>query len=205
MLLFPLLPLGRAARCPLPPPWRSEPCARARLLQHADAPFPFSPRPQIQIGHTLKIARLVGLEAAKRKVKAYVRIQHPFYQCKDSGSHDEKEEVKPEGVIGTWWHETLRTLGAIEECVPFFHLGLSCALTCRRVAASTSSSSEQHCRMGRTSTISVSVVLVTLLAVIKLSAHSYGAFHRSSGMLRTPQAAYESIVGIPLHERCIRR
>ena len=44
-----------------------------------------------------------------------MRIQHPFYQCKESGAHDEKEEVKPEGVMGTWWHETLRTLGAIEE------------------------------------------------------------------------------------------
>ncbi|KAI0709040.1 hypothetical protein C8Q76DRAFT_799072 [Earliella scabrosa] len=73
-------------------------------------------RPEgIQIGHTFKIARLVGLEAAKRKVAAYVRIQHPFYQCKDSGSHDEKEEVKPEGVMGTWWHEALRALGAIED------------------------------------------------------------------------------------------
>ncbi|KAI0721618.1 hypothetical protein C8T65DRAFT_201291 [Cerioporus squamosus] len=73
-------------------------------------------RPEgIQIGHTFKIARLVGLEAAKRKVKAYVRIQHPFYQCKESGSHDEKEEVKPEGVLGTWWHEALRALGAIED------------------------------------------------------------------------------------------
>ena len=58
---------------------------------------------------------MVGLEAAKRKVKAYVRIQHPFYQCKESGSHDEKEEVRPEGVLGTWWHEALRALGAIEE------------------------------------------------------------------------------------------
>ena len=74
-----------------------------------------SPPIQIQIGHTFKIARLVGLEAAKRKVAAYVRIQHPFYNCKESGSHDEKEEVKPEGVTGTWWHETLRALGAIEE------------------------------------------------------------------------------------------
>ena len=78
-------------------------------------PTPRRAHLQIQIGHTLKIARLVGLEAAKRAVKAYVRIQHPFYQCKESGAHDEKEEVKPEGVMGTWWHETLRTLGAIEE------------------------------------------------------------------------------------------
>ncbi len=70
---------------------------------------------QIQIGHTFKVARLVALEAAHRKVQAYVRIQHPFYNCKDSGQHDEKAEVKPEGVVGTWWHETLRALGAIQE------------------------------------------------------------------------------------------
>ena len=70
---------------------------------------------QIQIGHTFKVARLVALEAARRKVQAYVRIQHPFYNCKESGQHDEKAEVKPEGVVGTWWHETLRALGAIQE------------------------------------------------------------------------------------------
>ena len=73
------------------------------------------PSAQIQIGHTFKIARQIGLEAAKRKVKAHVRIQHPFYNCKESGNHDEKADVKPEGVVGTWWHEALRALGAIEE------------------------------------------------------------------------------------------
>ena len=70
---------------------------------------------QVQITHTFKIARLIGLEAARRKVAAYVRIQHPFYNCKESGSHDEKEDVKPDGVMGTWWHEALRALGAIPE------------------------------------------------------------------------------------------
>ena len=89
--------------------------APSRRAAASALPTPRRAHPQIQIGHTLKIARLVGLEAAKRAVKAYVRIQHPFYQCKESGAHDEKEEVKPEGVMGTWWHETLRTLGAIEE------------------------------------------------------------------------------------------
>ncbi|KAI8998784.1 hypothetical protein BD414DRAFT_133694 [Trametes punicea] len=69
----------------------------------------------VQITHTFKIARLIALEAARRKVAAYVRIQHPFYQCKESGSHDEKEDVKPEGAMGTWWHETLRALGAIPD------------------------------------------------------------------------------------------
>ncbi|THH13609.1 hypothetical protein EW146_g6637 [Bondarzewia mesenterica] len=72
-------------------------------------------RPEkIQIGHTCNVARLIGTEAAKRKVKAYVRMQLPWYECPDKGTHDEKEDPKPLGVIGTWWHETLRILGAIE-------------------------------------------------------------------------------------------
>ena len=108
------LPLNAAGRprvnAGYPPPLL--PLRRGRITPVCATPDTCA---QIQIGHTLKIARLVGLEAAKRKVKAYVRIQHPFYQCKESGSHDEKEEVKPEGVMGTWWHETLRTLGAIEK------------------------------------------------------------------------------------------
>ncbi|GBE82379.1 hypothetical protein BKA93DRAFT_760702 [Sparassis latifolia] len=69
---------------------------------------------QVQITSTFKVSRLIGLEAAKRKVAAYVRIQHPFYQCKEKGDHNEGEDVRPDGVLGTWWHETLRALGAIE-------------------------------------------------------------------------------------------
>lgn len=96
---------------------RSEAVRAIFLAVSAGSTEPASPflSLQVQITHTFKIARLVGLEAARRKVKAYVRIQHPFYNCKESGSHDEKEEVKPEGVMGTWWHETLRALGAIPE------------------------------------------------------------------------------------------
>ncbi|KAF7359382.1 NAD dependent epimerase dehydratase family protein [Mycena sanguinolenta] len=69
----------------------------------------------IQIDRTCQVARLIGLEAAKRKVKAYVRLQHPFYETLSKGSHDEKEDIKPLGVAGTWWHETLRMLAAIED------------------------------------------------------------------------------------------
>ncbi|PCH38678.1 hypothetical protein WOLCODRAFT_23505 [Wolfiporia cocos MD-104 SS10] len=72
-------------------------------------------RPEaVQIAHTLRVARLVGQEAARRGVAAYVRMMHPFYECKEKGAHDEKEDVRPDGVHGTWWHETLRTLGAID-------------------------------------------------------------------------------------------
>ena len=81
------------------------------MLMHAHA------RPQVQIEKTFNIARILGLEAAKRKVKAYVRLQHPFYECKEKGSHDEKEDVKPDDVLGAWWHESLRALAAIDECV----------------------------------------------------------------------------------------
>lgn len=30
---------------------------------------------------------------------------------------DEKDDPKPSGVRGVWWHETLRALAAIKECV----------------------------------------------------------------------------------------
>ncbi|KAI0080603.1 hypothetical protein K474DRAFT_1657758 [Panus rudis PR-1116 ss-1] len=73
-------------------------------------------RPEkVQIINTFNVARQIGLEAAARNVKAYVRIQHPFYECKEKGKHDEKEDIKPDDVLGTWWHETLRALGAIEN------------------------------------------------------------------------------------------
>ena len=66
------------------------------------------------------MARLIGEEAARRNVKAYVRLQQPWYECSEKGLHDEKEDVKPYGVIGTWWHESLRILGAIEGYVRSF-------------------------------------------------------------------------------------
>jgi len=72
-------------------------------------------RPEkVQINHTCNVARLIGEEAARRNVKAYVRLQQPWYDSPEKGSHDEKEDVKPSGVIGTWWHESLRILGGIE-------------------------------------------------------------------------------------------
>lgn len=63
------------------------------------------------------MTRLIGLEAAKRGVKAYVRLQLPMYECSEKGAHEEKDDVKPNGVVGTWWHEALRMLGAVEGCV----------------------------------------------------------------------------------------
>lgn len=70
---------------------------------------------QIILNTTCNTIRLLGLEAAKRKVKAYVKIQQPFYESSKKGKHDESEDIKPAGVLGTWWHEALRILGAIDE------------------------------------------------------------------------------------------
>jgi hypothetical protein len=72
---------------------------------------------KVQINHTCNVTRLIGEEAARRNVKAYVRLQQPWYECPERGSHDEQEDAKPYGVIGTWWHESLRILGAIEGYV----------------------------------------------------------------------------------------
>lgn len=70
---------------------------------------------QVQISQTLNVARLIGQEAAKRKVKAYVRVQHPYYETPEKGTHTEEESIKPAGVRGVWWHETVRALAAIAE------------------------------------------------------------------------------------------
>jgi hypothetical protein len=64
---------------------------------------------------TCNVARLIGLEAARRKVKAYVRLQHPFYDTPEKGAANEEIDIKPAGTLGIWWHEALRVLGAIEE------------------------------------------------------------------------------------------
>ena len=71
---------------------------------------------QILYNTTFCVSRMLGLEAAKRKVKAFVRISQPFYETSSKGS-SETDEPKPEGAIGTWWHETLRGLAAIDEYV----------------------------------------------------------------------------------------
>lgn len=67
---------------------------------------------QVQITQTFHVARFIALESAKRKVKAHVRLQHPFYTS-DKKPAEEKDDIKPEGVNGTWWHESLRAIAAI--------------------------------------------------------------------------------------------
>ncbi|KAN0075363.1 hypothetical protein V8E55_011386 [Tylopilus felleus] len=68
----------------------------------------------IAIKLTFTVARIIALEAAKRNVKAYVRLQHPVYESSDKGTHDEKEDVKPVRPLHIWWHETLRMLASIQ-------------------------------------------------------------------------------------------
>lgn len=46
-----------------------------------------------------------------------MRVTQPFYDTPEKGAHDEKESVKPAGVRGVWWHETLRVLASIEKYV----------------------------------------------------------------------------------------
>src|SRR5258707_10728400 len=103
---------------------------------------------KVQINHTCRVARLIGEEAARRNVKAYVRLQQPWYETPDKGSHEEKEEIKPQGVIGTWWHESLRILGAIEGCVRSICVGAACDLALVSILLSYALASF----MGRTST-----------------------------------------------------
>ncbi|KAF9239678.1 hypothetical protein BU15DRAFT_46609 [Melanogaster broomeanus] len=68
----------------------------------------------IAIKMTFTVARIIALEAAKRNVKAYVRLQQPMYESSDKGTHDEKEDVKPIRPLDVWWHETLRMLASID-------------------------------------------------------------------------------------------
>lgn len=51
--------------------------------------------------------------------RAYIRLHQPFYDMKSlpssSRGHSEDEKLKPDGVRGRWWHETLRALATVGE------------------------------------------------------------------------------------------
>lgn len=72
---------------------------------------------KFQIKNTYELSRQLGLEAAKRKIKSYVRLTLPFYVTSDKGGADEAADIKTENGTGTWWHEALRGLAAIQEYV----------------------------------------------------------------------------------------
>ncbi|KAI6043050.1 hypothetical protein EDC04DRAFT_2891319 [Pisolithus marmoratus] len=69
----------------------------------------------IAIKMTFTVSRNIALEAAKRNVKAYVRLQQPIYETSDKGPVDEKDDVKPIKTLDIWWHETVRMLASIEN------------------------------------------------------------------------------------------
>ncbi|KZT26497.1 hypothetical protein NEOLEDRAFT_1177498 [Neolentinus lepideus HHB14362 ss-1] len=70
---------------------------------------------EVQIANTFNIARHIGLEAAKRNIKAYVRIHIPCYNTAEKGGQTEKDDIKPIAPGGIWWHETLRALASIPD------------------------------------------------------------------------------------------
>lgn len=71
---------------------------------------------EMHIEQTAVPAYLLGREASKRKVKAYVRITAPYYQTSlDKTAHDESDVIKPSDPIGTWYHEALRILASFED------------------------------------------------------------------------------------------
>lgn len=80
-------------------------------------------REQIIVNLTCLTAKLIGEEAARHKVKAYVRIHQPYYKTIGKGPQDEKGEIEPWGTIGIWWHETIRILAAIEGSVSLLLIG----------------------------------------------------------------------------------
>ncbi|KAF9518915.1 hypothetical protein BS47DRAFT_1370918 [Hydnum rufescens UP504] len=57
---------------------------------------------EIHLSQTTKLVQILGLEAAKRKVRAY-------------GVSSERDPIPPAGVRGYWWHEAARALAAIPD------------------------------------------------------------------------------------------
>ncbi|KAG8932170.1 hypothetical protein FRC03_005359 [Tulasnella sp. 419] len=70
----------------------------------------------IQRDNTAKVAYYIGTEAARRGVAAYVRLTMPYYETSlEKKLSDEKDNPKPQGVRGAWWHEALRMLAGIQN------------------------------------------------------------------------------------------
>lgn len=75
----------------------------------------------MHIEQTALPAYLIGQEANKRKVKAYVRHTTPYYQTSlDKTAHSETDMIKPSDPVGTWYHEALRILANFEEYLFLF-------------------------------------------------------------------------------------
>lgn len=76
---------------------------------------------QTQISNTHSLALSLATSALEPAVrpKAYIRLTYSYYEMKSlassSAGHTESADLKPDGVRGRWWHETLRGLGALRE------------------------------------------------------------------------------------------
>lgn len=46
-----------------------------------------------------------------------MRLLGSYYETSNDKKAEEKENVKPKGVRGIWWHESARMLAGIEESV----------------------------------------------------------------------------------------
>ncbi|KAG8799655.1 hypothetical protein FRC16_004646 [Serendipita sp. 398] len=71
---------------------------------------------EVQIAQTFSVSLLIGKEAAKHSIKAYVRSLSSYYDHdteKKSYTEDDPDGWTPLGVRGTWWHESVRALASI--------------------------------------------------------------------------------------------
>lgn len=71
--------------------------------------------PQVYYETTSDLSKSCGLAAVKSRVKAYVRLTHPFYAHLDGQVNSEADQIVPDGPRGYWWHESLRALACIPE------------------------------------------------------------------------------------------
>ncbi|KAL1410887.1 hypothetical protein Q8F55_001830 [Vanrija albida] len=65
----------------------------------------------------LSLATSAARLAPEHRPSAYVRLQQPFYDMKSlaGAGHAEGDKLKPDGVRGRWWHETLRGIAQIPD------------------------------------------------------------------------------------------
>lgn len=71
--------------------------------------------PQFLLERTTKLASLLGREAARRKVRAYIRDVPPFLTIEPKEDAAKEGDVaKPKTARAYWWYEASRALADIE-------------------------------------------------------------------------------------------
>lgn len=126
-------------------------CTLIPLLLVYLTPAPNHPAPthtQIQISNTYQLALALATSATKlapaARPRAYVRLQQPFYEMKSAPvsapGHSEKDKLKPDGIRGRWWHETLRGIAKLDalnfgivRCAAFYGSGAWDVQICPRL------------------------------------------------------------------------